>query len=37
MNIKNAIRPDFLLIHRKENKILVLTLVDLGNHSELFS
>ncbi|KAB0582029.1 type II toxin-antitoxin system mRNA interferase toxin, RelE/StbE family [Campylobacter sputorum] len=30
------IRPDFLLIYRKENKILVLTLVDLGSHSELF-
>ncbi|WP_235611228.1 type II toxin-antitoxin system YafQ family toxin [Campylobacter sputorum] len=25
-----------MLIYRKENKILVLTLVDLGSHSELF-
>ena len=28
--------PDILLIYQKDGKILVLTLVSVGNHSQLF-
>jgi mRNA interferase YafQ len=30
------IRPDVLLIYKKDNALLVLVLVDLGSHSSLF-
>ena len=31
------IAPDWLLIYMKEEDILVLTLIDTGTHSDLFS
>ena len=30
------IQPDWLLVYKKENDILILTLARLGNHNELF-
>lgn len=30
------IKPDLLLIYKKQNEILLLTCVELGSHSELF-
>jgi mRNA interferase YafQ len=30
------VRPDLLLIYRKEEDVLVLVLADLGSHSDLF-
>lgn len=30
------IRPDLLLIYKKENELLILLLVNIGSHSELF-
>lgn len=30
------IRPDFLLIYKKQLEILVLSVVDIGSHSDLF-
>ena len=30
------IQPDWLLVYKKENSILILTLARLGSHSELF-
>lgn len=30
------VRPDVLLIYRKDMNFLILTLVDFGSHSELF-
>ncbi len=30
------VRPDVLLIYRKDKNLLILTLVDFGSHSELF-
>ena len=30
------IQPDWLLIYLKENDVLILTLVDMGTHADLF-
>lgn len=30
------IKPDLLLIYKKQKEVLILTCVDIGNHSELF-
>ena len=30
------IKPDLLLIYKKQNEILLLTCVEIGSHSELF-
>ena len=30
------VKPDLLLIYKKQNKILLLTCVEIGSHSELF-
>ena len=30
------IKPDLLLIYKKQNEILLLTCVEVGSHSELF-
>lgn len=30
------IRPDLLLIYKKQNDLLILTCVNVGSHSELF-
>ncbi len=30
------IKPDLLLIYKKQNNILILTLVEIGSHSDLF-
>lgn len=30
------IKPDLLLIYKKQNEILLLTYVEIGSHSELF-
>lgn len=30
------IKPDLLLIYKKQNDILILTCVDVGSHSKLF-
>ena len=31
------VAPDWLLIYRKEEDVLVLTLIDTGTHSDLFN
>ena len=30
------VKPDLLLIYKKQNEILLLTCVEIGSHSELF-
>nr|QGT50430.1 hypothetical protein Helico5904_1020 [uncultured Helicobacter sp.] len=30
------IKPDLLLVYKKQKEILILTCVDIGSHSELF-
>ena len=30
------IRPDWLLVYKKQDDILILTLVDTGSHADLF-
>ena len=30
------VKPDLLLIYKKQNEILLLTCVEVGSHSELF-
>ncbi|MCC6323206.1 type II toxin-antitoxin system YafQ family toxin [Candidatus Nomurabacteria bacterium] len=30
------VRPDLLLIYKKENELLILLLINIGSHSELF-
>lgn len=36
-NMECHIKPDWLLIYRIDNDVLILTLVETGSHSDLFN